>query len=167
MVLGFFPFYLAVKLDISNILNWVRGSTPWGLKRATPSFCKERRLEHLVDSILENAAIDLAILIDKPSLGSIDGVVLVGEQIIVVGSCDIATSHQVVDRIGVIEVCSVNVGSDWEKFGDHISKHVIVEGHAEYMLAIDRLTVIDGGVDGEAIESRELRDRVVNEKSYH
>ena len=112
----------------------------------------------MVDSILENAAIDLAILIDKPSLGSIDGVVLVGEQIIVVGSCDIATSHQVVDRIGVIEVCSVNVGSDWEKFGDHISKHIVVEGNTEYVLAIDRLAVIDGGVDGEAIESRERRD---------
>lgn len=84
MILGLIPGNLGIEPDRHNIANWVRGSTPWRLKRSTPSLCQQRRLQHVVHSVFEDASIDGSIFVDELEVSAIDGIVPICEDISIV-----------------------------------------------------------------------------------
>ncbi len=122
-------------------------------------------MEHVVQTILKDTCVDSSIFVDELELGSVDGVVGVGENVSVVRGSYSASSHQVIDNIGVVKVGSEDKGLHGKKLCDHGAHHGGIHGQAESMLTIDGLARVYGNVDIEAIESWILRNRVAEEKS--
>lgn len=92
VVLCFVPGGSAWEFDGLHISDSI-GSTPRILQRSAPGFGQNRWFQHIVESIFEDTGIDSTIFEDKQHVGSIDGVVLVGEGAGVVWLLDSASSH--------------------------------------------------------------------------
>lgn len=108
VVLSLCPGCLCVKLDHSDIVDWVGCAAPRILEWSSPSFGDHGGFEHVVKSIFENAGIHSSVLIDESHGGPIHSVVFVGEGACIIRGCNGASRHQIVNPVGIVKIGGIN-----------------------------------------------------------